>query len=79
MPLVVAVLADPAQPEVARQRAFGRIQAELEQAQRTAPPTVPNDQRRSVTIMSPDTALSIVTGDNPPQLPSTQRWEPTSP
>ena len=42
-PVLVAILADPNQPEVARQRAFGRIHAELEQAQRTAPSTVPSD------------------------------------
>ena len=53
-PGLVVILADPNQPEVARQRAFGRIHAELERARQ-------------------------VTCDNPPKLPSTQRWEPTSP
>jgi hypothetical protein len=42
-PLLVAILADPSQPEVARQRAFGQIHAELEQPHRSAAPTVPSD------------------------------------
>jgi uncharacterized protein (DUF1330 family) len=41
--LLVAILADPSQPEVARQRAFGRIHAELEQPHRSASPAVPID------------------------------------
>jgi hypothetical protein len=42
-PLLVAILADPTQAEVARQRAFGRINAELQQPHRSASPTVPSD------------------------------------
>ena len=34
-PLLVTILADPAQPDVARQRAFGRIVAELERPHKT--------------------------------------------
>ncbi len=36
-PLLVTILADPAQPDVARQRAFGRILAELERPHETHP------------------------------------------
>ena len=43
MPLLVAILADPSQPDVARQRAFGRILAELEQPLRSTSSTVPNN------------------------------------
>ena len=39
-PLLLAILADPSQPEVARQRAFGELHAELEQRRRSASPTV---------------------------------------
>jgi hypothetical protein len=35
-PLLVSVLADPTQPDVVRQRAFGEIHAELEHSQPTA-------------------------------------------
>ena len=42
-PLLVAILADPSQPDVARQRAFGRIRAELEQPLRSTSSTVPNN------------------------------------
>jgi hypothetical protein len=36
-PLLVAILADPRQPDVARERAFGRIVTELERVQKTRP------------------------------------------
>ena len=36
-PLLVTILADTAQPDVARQRAFGRILAELERPPRRGP------------------------------------------
>jgi hypothetical protein len=41
-PLLVAILADPAQPEVARQRAFGRLCAEIDQLHRSTA-AVPSD------------------------------------
>jgi hypothetical protein len=43
-PVLVAILADSQQPEVARQRAFGLIHAGLEQAQRAASSSVPSGQ-----------------------------------
>jgi hypothetical protein len=42
-PVLVAILADASRPDVARQRAFGRIHAELERHHRSAPPMVPSD------------------------------------
>jgi hypothetical protein len=42
-PLLVAILADPTEPEVARQRAFGRIHTELGLTHRSGVPTVPRD------------------------------------
>jgi hypothetical protein len=36
-PLLVSILADPAEPDVARQRAFGRIVTELERPHKTRP------------------------------------------
>ncbi len=36
-PLLVSILVDPAQSEVARERAFGRITVELGDAERTTP------------------------------------------
>ena len=36
-PLLVTILVDPTQPDVARQRAFGRILAELERPRETPP------------------------------------------
>ena len=42
-PLLVAILADPSQPEVARQRAFGKLHAELDRAHRAVALTVPRD------------------------------------
>jgi hypothetical protein len=36
-PLLVTILADPGQPDVARQRAFGRILAELGHPDKTRP------------------------------------------
>ena len=40
--LLVAILADPNQPEVARQRAFGQLHAELERFRRSALRTMPS-------------------------------------
>ncbi len=42
--LLVAILADRTQPEVVRQRAFGRLHAELEQFRRSALRTAPSTQ-----------------------------------
>jgi hypothetical protein len=38
-PLLVTILADPREPDVARQRAFGRILAELGRSHKTRPHT----------------------------------------
>ena len=42
--MLVAILADRTQPEVVRQRAFGRLHAELEQFRRSAVGAVPSTQ-----------------------------------
>jgi uncharacterized protein (DUF1330 family) len=42
-PVLVEVLADPGQPEVARQRAFGKLHAELEQPPSIGRPDVPGN------------------------------------